>query len=52
VAIPACEIPALRADATDAELEQRAQELSYDLVRDEGEAGLVANLTNLGAFSQ
>ncbi len=51
VAIPSCELPALPDNATDAQLEQRAEEISYDLLRDdEGERGLAKSLTNLGAI--
>ena len=49
--VPFLGLPALRPDATDADYEQRAHELSYDLLRDsEGESGLVATLQILGAI--
>jgi len=49
--VPALDLPALGPDATDADYEKRAQEISYDLIRDtEGERGLVSTLFRLGAI--
>ncbi len=49
--VPALELPALPDDATDADYEQRALEISYDIIRDsEGERGLVATLQRFGAI--
>ncbi len=49
--VPFLGLPALRPDATDADYEARAKEISYDLIRDtEGERGLVSTLFHLGAL--
>ena len=49
--VPALGLTALPEDATVADYEQRAREISYDLIRDsEGERGLAATLQKLGAI--
>ncbi len=49
--VPFLGLPALPEDATDADYEARAKEISYDLLKDsEGESGLVATLQILGAI--
>ncbi len=50
VAIPSCELPALPDSATEAQLEERAVEIGYDLILNEGDSGLVATLQKLGAI--
>ncbi len=49
--VPFLGLPALPEDASAADYEKRAEEISYDLIRDsEGERGLVSTLFRLGAI--
>ena len=50
IAVPSFGLPAL-ADPTDDELWRRAVQISFDLIRDsEGEKGLAAIMTQIGAL--
>jgi hypothetical protein len=51
LAVPALELPPLPENATDTELWRRAVQISYDLIRDEGEKGLATILVQNGALA-